>query len=105
MSRFVIADITNYKSSPLELQATVPDYQIPFIAIIHKDETPFSMLRDLKKYPWILEPMGYDSENELMDGFEQGIIGRAIEREKELMANRKTPLTILDIANFRNSKG
>ncbi|MBV5343671.1 pentapeptide repeat-containing protein, partial [bacterium] len=31
ISYFVIADITNPKSSPLELQATVPDYQIPFV--------------------------------------------------------------------------
>ena len=104
MSRFVIADITNPKSSPLELQATIPDYQIPFITIIHKDETPFSMFSDLAKYPWALEPMGYGSENELMEGFEQGIIGRAIEREKELMAVRQAPLTILDIANYKSNK-
>jgi hypothetical protein len=41
MSRFVIADITNPKSSPKELEAIVPDYQIPFVTIIHKDEKPF----------------------------------------------------------------
>jgi hypothetical protein len=29
MSRFVIADIANPKSAPLELQAAVPDYMIP----------------------------------------------------------------------------
>jgi hypothetical protein len=35
-SYFVIADVTNPKSSPLELQATVPDYQIPFVPIIQE---------------------------------------------------------------------
>jgi hypothetical protein len=35
---FVIADVTNPKSSPLELQAVVPDYQIPFVPIIQEPE-------------------------------------------------------------------
>jgi hypothetical protein len=34
LCRFIIADITAPKSSPLELQATVPDYMIPFVLII-----------------------------------------------------------------------
>src|SRR5690606_6706595 len=41
LSRFIIADITNPKSSPLELQATVPDYMIPFVPIIEEGEKPF----------------------------------------------------------------
>ena len=48
MSRFIIADITNPKSSPLELQATVPDYMVPFVPIQHEDEEPFSMFADLQ---------------------------------------------------------
>jgi len=32
LSVFVIADITNPRSAPLELQATVPDYMIPYCA-------------------------------------------------------------------------
>ena len=34
LSKFVIADITNPKSAPLELQATVPELMIPFQPII-----------------------------------------------------------------------
>ena len=49
ISYFVIADVTNPKSSPLELQATVPDYQIPFVPIIQEGEQPFSMMVDLKR--------------------------------------------------------
>jgi hypothetical protein len=30
LSKFVIVDITNPRSAPLELQATVPDYMVPF---------------------------------------------------------------------------
>ena len=36
LSRFVIADITNPRSAPLELQATVPEYMITFVPIIEK---------------------------------------------------------------------
>ena len=31
LSRFVIADVTNPKSAPLELQATVPEIMVPFL--------------------------------------------------------------------------
>ena len=55
----VIADVTNLKSSPLELQATVPDYQIPFVPIIQEGEQPFAMMVDLqKKYNWVLGNAG-----------------------------------------------
>jgi Pentapeptide repeats (8 copies) len=40
LSRFIIADITNPRSSPLELQATMPDYMIPFVPIIQEGEEP-----------------------------------------------------------------
>jgi hypothetical protein len=43
LSHFVIADITNPKSTPLELQATVPEYMIPFVPILEKGEEPFAM--------------------------------------------------------------
>ena len=47
LSRFVIADITNPRSAPLELQATVPEYMIPFVPILEKGEEPFAMFQDL----------------------------------------------------------
>jgi len=47
MSRFVIADVTNPRSAPLELQATVPELMVPFRPIIEEGEKPFAMLEDL----------------------------------------------------------
>jgi len=49
MSLFIIADITNPKSTPLELQATVPDYQVPFVPIIQSGEPPFSMFLGISR--------------------------------------------------------
>lgn len=85
ISYFVIADITNPKSSPLELQATVPDYQIPFVPIIQEGERPFSMMVDLqKKYNWVLNTKTYDSIETLMNALKPGIIDPAIEMRNKL---------------------
>ena len=40
LSRFVIVDITNPRSAPLELQATVPDYMVPFVPIFRRARNP-----------------------------------------------------------------
>jgi hypothetical protein len=39
LSRFVIADITNPKSAPLELQATVPEIMVSFLPIIEEGQS------------------------------------------------------------------
>lgn len=85
LSFFVIADVTNPKSSPLELQATVPDYQIPFIPIIQEGESPFTMMVDLqKKYNWVLDTLEYDSIDTLIAALKPAIIDPAIEKHNEL---------------------
>lgn len=91
LSRFIIADITNPKSSPLELQATMPDYMIPFVPIIQEDEEPFAMFRDLQqKYgDWVLDVLEYDSAKGLIDVLEPAVIKPALARAEELL-QRKT---------------
>jgi uncharacterized protein YjbI with pentapeptide repeats len=88
MSLFVIADITNPKSAPLELQATVPDYQIPFAPVLQKGEKPFSMLSDLMKYPWVLSLLEYRSSDDLIKTFKSAIIDEAISLHKELLVQK-----------------
>ena len=85
MCYFVIADVTNPKSSPLELQATVPDYQIPFVPIIQEGESPFAMMVDLqKKYNWVLPTKSYDPIETLMSALKPGIIDPAVEMRNKL---------------------
>ena len=76
LSRFIIADITNPKSSPLELQATMPDYMIPFVPIIQEDEQPFAMFQDLQqKYgDWVLDVLRYDSANNLLKVLDNAVV-------------------------------
>ncbi len=85
LSYFVIADVTNPKSSPLELQATVPDYQIPFVPIIQEGEYPFAMMVDLqKKYNWVLKTITYNSVDTLMKILKPLIIDPAMKKRQEL---------------------
>ena len=98
---FVIADVTNPKSSPLELQATVPDYQIPFVPIIQEGEQPFAMMVDLhKKYNWVLEPRSYDSIDTLMKALKPGIIDPAMKMQAELRFIKAKEQVIRPLQDF-----
>jgi uncharacterized protein YjbI with pentapeptide repeats len=90
LSKFVIADITNPKSSPLELQATVPEIMVPFRPIIEEGEKPFSMLTDLwiKHREWVFEPIYYSSLDALVGALDEKIIRPAEVRFAELLARK-----------------
>jgi hypothetical protein len=106
LSYFVIADVTNPKSSPLELQATVPDYQVPFVPIIQEGEQPFAMMVDLhKKYNWVLEPRSYDSIETLMKALKPGIIDPAIKMHHELRLIKAKEQHIQSLKEFLGDEG
>lgn len=102
LSRFVIADITNPSSSPLELQATVPNYMIPFVPIIERGQRPFAMFRDLqhKHAEWVLQPLSYGSVDQLRRGFDKAILAPALARHAELMARRQQVIATRDIGDY-----
>lgn len=90
MSRFIVADITKPKSSPLELQAIVPDYMVPLVPIIQEDEDPFSMFANLQnKYDWVLDVLEYKNAEQLLAVVDKAIIQPALAIEIELLS-RKT---------------
>jgi hypothetical protein len=94
LSRFIIADITNPKASPLELQAIMPDYMIPFVPIIYEDEEPFAMFRDLRqKYgEWVLDVLEYDSVANLLEVMEKAVVQPALERSDQLLLKKTEAL-------------
>jgi uncharacterized protein YjbI with pentapeptide repeats len=106
MARFVIADISNPKSSPLELQATVPNYMIPFVPILQVDERPFAMFDDLKqKYgDWVLDLLVYDTLENLRLAFEPAIIVPALEKHAELTARKARDIVKRDIRSYISPK-
>lgn len=98
MSLFVIVDVTNPKSTPLEMEATVKQFKIPYLPIIDTsaDKYPFAMMADLQKnYHWVLETLEYDSKERLLDNLKVLIIDRAIAKHNELrMQKAKEPKAV-----------
>jgi uncharacterized protein YjbI with pentapeptide repeats len=99
LSRFVIVDITNPRSAPLELQATVPEYMIPFVPILERGEEPFAMFRDLwiKHREWVLDPIRYPSVDRLIEVLDAEIVKPAQVRFAQLLARKAEHLRIKDI--------
>jgi uncharacterized protein YjbI with pentapeptide repeats len=101
MCRFIIADITNPRSSPLELQATVPNYMVPFVPIIQRGETPFSMFQDLgSKFDWVLDPLEYDSAEALVRGLQKAVIAPALAKQRELSARKGRPVKTRSLEDY-----
>jgi uncharacterized protein YjbI with pentapeptide repeats len=90
LSRFVIVDITNPSSSPLEINATVPDYMIPFVPIIQSGEKEFSMFKGLQsKFHWLLPTVEYPSAEALMRSLDDYVIGPALGMETRIARERE----------------
>jgi hypothetical protein len=99
LSKFVIVDITNPRSAPLELQAAVPDYMVPFVPILQQGEEPFAMFADLQnKYDWVLKPVvGYPSVERLIEVLEDEIVRRAEAKFDELLLRRTEKLRVKNV--------
>jgi hypothetical protein len=85
----VIVDITNPRSAPLELQATVPEYMVPFVTVLEEGEEPFAMFQDLwvKHRDWVFAPVSYSAVDELTQGLDV-LIKRAQACAAELVARK-----------------
>lgn len=101
MSMFVIADLTNPKSTPLELEATVKQFKIPYVPIIDisVDKRPFAMLVDLQKsFHWVLPTLQYETKESLLDddNLKEYIFDRVNKKREELrQAKSDEPQPIL----------
>jgi len=107
MSRFVIADVTSPKSTPLELEAVVKQFKIPYVPIIDSrvDKYPFAMIVDLQKnFHWVLPTIRYKSKKELVDNIEIAIIDRAFSKHNELQEQKAKEVTILSIDDLLKEK-
>jgi uncharacterized protein YjbI with pentapeptide repeats len=101
MCCFVIADITNPKSAPLELQAAVPDYMIPFVRILQDGEPAFSMFLNLQtKYDWVLDQLGYDSSENLIGVLDSAVINPALEKRHELELRKAQTRPIRHVSDY-----
>lgn len=85
MARFVIADITEAKSIPQELQAIVPNLpSVPVQPLLLASEEEYGMFEHFKKYPWVLETYFYSNIEELITHLEEKVINPPNLKAREL---------------------
>lgn len=102
ISLFVIADVTSPRSVPLELQATIPNFMIPFVPIIERGEKAFAMFSDLKnKYEWVLDLLEYDDLEKMLSVFERAVVQPALEKRDDLQRRKADQGRTRSIDDYR----
>jgi hypothetical protein len=90
IARFVIADITDARSIPQELQRIVPNMpSLPVQPLLLSSAYEYGMFADLLDYPWVLEPYRYGNLNELLTALETKVIAPAATKANELQQKLK----------------
>jgi hypothetical protein len=87
ISHFIVADLSDPRSIPQELQAIVPNLpSIPIQPLLLGSQREYSMSEHFKKYPWVLPIQRYDDLSSLLASIEEEIIAPA---EAKALALRK----------------
>ncbi len=85
IARFVIADITDAKSIPQELQRIVPDLpSVPVQPLLQVSEGEYGMFEHFKRYPWVLSVHRYQNAGDLIANLADKVIEPAEAKAKEL---------------------
>ena len=84
LARFIIADLTDPGSIPQELQAIIPDLEVPVQPILLETKREYSMFVDFRKYHWVLPVHLYKDQASLIASLESEIIEPADKMAREL---------------------
>lgn len=88
MSSFVIADITNTRSTPAELQAIATSYSVPIVPILKKGAKPFATFAALRTNDCVLKPLTYESTDDLLARLSDEVVEPA-RRTARRLADKK----------------
>ncbi len=84
MARFIVADITDAKSIPQELDRIVPDLpSVPVKPLLKSSADEYGMFEHFRRYPWVLPIYKYRSVRELLASLEAEVIIPAEAKVKE----------------------
>jgi hypothetical protein len=94
LSRFIIADLTDPSSIPQELQAIVPDLEVPVKPVLLEAKREYSMFVDFSKYDWVLPIYLYKDQASLIASLHNEIIEPAEKKTRELTIAKAKRLEI-----------
>ena len=85
LARFVIADITDAKSIPQELQRIVPDLpSVPVQPLLQTSENEYGMFEHFRRCPWVLPVYRYKNLDDILATLSEKVIAPAEAKAKEL---------------------
>lgn len=78
LARFVVADITDPRSIPQELQAIVPHLpSLPVQPLLRSGEAEYGVFEHFEDYPWVLPVFRYKDADSLLSQMEEKVISPA----------------------------
>jgi hypothetical protein len=90
MARFVVADITDAKCIPIELNVIVPDLpSVPMQPLLLEGNSEYGMFEHYTRYPWVLPLHLYKTQNQLVAEIGERLIEPAERKVLGLRAGTK----------------
>jgi hypothetical protein len=89
MSRFIIADLTDASSIPIELEAIVPDVVVPVQPLLEDSSQSYAMFDDYGKYDWVLPVYRYEGLETFLATMAERVIAPAEGKAKALQGRRR----------------
>jgi uncharacterized protein YjbI with pentapeptide repeats len=85
MARFVIADITDARSIPAELEIIVSQLpSVPVQPLILSSDYEYGLFEHIRRFPWVLEPWRYENQKDLLAFLQEKVIVPAEAKAIEL---------------------
>jgi uncharacterized protein YjbI with pentapeptide repeats len=99
MSAFVIVDITDPKSTPMELQAIAPTFGVPIVPIIQSPQREFGSFPSLRKWFWVLPTVSYTTVDDLVANLDKLIVKPAYEWSQWLERVKRGEISFPETSN------
>jgi uncharacterized protein YjbI with pentapeptide repeats len=85
MAHFIVADLTDATELRAELAKIVPDLpSVPVQPLVLASETEYETFKDIRRYPWILEPFRYEEPAHAISSLPEMVLTPADAKVTEL---------------------
>ena len=90
MARFVVADITDAKAIPQELNVIVPDLpSVPVQPLLLRESSEFGTFEHYARYPWVLPLYRYEAPDQLIAALGEHVIEPAERKALEMRSGAR----------------